>query len=979
MTGGIISLTGDRFGGSGGGSSPANYFLRNGNPTGGSQIGTITRKPQYFNSHTFTDFQPYDFVINAGGTVIIVGKDLISGNTMLKALKIQHLDDLEPLSTLDLEEDLNLDNDYTRLLVNDGYAYILDKTGKIVKVDVSDLGDMKKFPTFTNAAMTNLSDMSFYGSFLIVSTIRTAAQDPVLFVVDVENNMSLINTIRPEDPADLDTVIKLHVQGRFTVCLSNKSGGTKSVTIIDNANIRFSQYVDVISRTPFTMTNNVARLLYVHNETAYVVGVGAMRALGIANKTTPTVFNEFITGGSISYGLAVLGRYMLISTWNFDTLGTYDINDLNTPVLIEGFTESGPYLNAVTKIQSYGNYVFSISQATAITQCFAVWDVNGFTFPSIEAGSALIRGKAYFNDQVRIGEELIVEKNIIAHVARVNYIYGHNIFKSVVPVRRLEDFPPRYWIDKVGDTNLNVYAILNIDTTGLTAGMNVNGPGIPSNTYVETVESGLNIVTLNQAATQTASSVPFKFDEHIDLEDAPGIEFWIDTPVFSTRCPIQIARTGSSGLSTAGESTYVYTGAGAAIRGFLDPNRYFALVGKFITSQFYPPDIAQLFDLSADPASKSTILIENLVTTRVPPLYNYVNVGSMNGLNIAGNTAQIAGWGVGWSMNNARKIKLDGLSFSDGGNAVGADALTLTGEIEDSANIANCDIQPTGENEKFFNIDPVTASHAASELSLVTLSSNSLKGNLDQFFRGSVNEKTLGMKVTGCSVPDSTVLAESFLIVNSSSNVLHAQDEWQVINGGSNWTHANLERISGQTIGLIEYLSAAPSSLKLSCSVRVVGGAQAKQFRVSFIKFLAGAHSVTFNPGNIVTQDTARLSNGDIISFFETISSVPAEIFEGTLYYVVNLSGNNFQLSYTPGGAPITFTSGGETPDYKDTKLLGLPEQQEVPPSANFGTFKPPAITEMEKNEKIYIALSQLSGFPFQTVTVASAYYQASL
>lgn len=65
--------------------------------------------------------------------------------------------------------------------------------------------------------------------------------------------------------------------------------------------------------------------------------------------------------------------------------------------------------------------------------------------------------------------------------------------------------------------------------------------------------------------------------------------------------------------------------------------------------------------------------------------------------------------------------------------------------------------------------------------------------------------------------------------------------------------------------------------------------------------------------GDLFTVDAHGFSNGQTVVFFDVgaASALPTGITEGTIYYVINVSGDTFQVSTTSGGSAVTLTSDG--------------------------------------------------------------------
>lgn len=76
-----------------------------------------------------------------------------------------------------------------------------------------------------------------------------------------------------------------------------------------------------------------------------------------------------------------------------------------------------------------------------------------------------------------------------------------------------------------------------------------------------------------------------------------------------------------------------------------------------------------------------------------------------------------------------------------------------------------------------------------------------------------------------------------------------------------------------------------------------------------YIQFTAGYASLFTVSGSTLTVNTTTFTNGQIVQVScSTDGALPGGLAAQTNYYVVNVSGNTFQLSATSGGTAITLT-----------------------------------------------------------------------
>jgi hypothetical protein len=84
--------------------------------------------------------------------------------------------------------------------------------------------------------------------------------------------------------------------------------------------------------------------------------------------------------------------------------------------------------------------------------------------------------------------------------------------------------------------------------------------------------------------------------------------------------------------------------------------------------------------------------------------------------------------------------------------------------------------------------------------------------------------------------------------------------------------------------------------------------------------------SCTFtNSTNTVNSTGHGLSNGDQVSFYNTTGTLPAELRTDIFYYIINSGVDSFQVSYTSGGAAVTFTDDGTPPNiFEESEMIGI-------------------------------------------------------
>jgi hypothetical protein len=752
-----------QLGGGGGGSSL--YFLKNSLATGGMQEGQITKKPDYISSYVFDNnsefpnFVPYKLIVCASGVALIAGSDIghVDTQTAIVAVKIQKIDTIEYISGINLSPLLDLEPQYSVFLKSGNYCYLkgTKEKSEVVKIDVSNFGDMKEDKVCEDIGANEISGMTYYEGFLIVTKVAGTPQDSDFYVIDTET-MSVTNTIPGPTDQNFFDIRAIEVSGKYGFVIANRGNSTiKSLFIIDLTNIQFESKLNIISETLFTMSNRVARIVYSHDETLFITGVGEMVIINVANKEDPHVYPEFaLQDTSIIYGMTTLGKYVVVGTWNLDNMITFDVTDFSAPVIVDSPLHDDVHLNAITHLKSYGPYLITIAQSASITKNISIFTSNGYYLPSLQAGTGLFEGKVYFNDETHFGQRAVFEREIEGYSAQfVSTVGAANIPKSELTVRKLEDLPPVKYIEKTGDQGAGVDSI-TMDPSGLEQFMQIEGEGIPEYTYITGIGAGF--ITISQDTTAAITGNIYKIDGHIDLEDAKDLEIKFDSnDTFLIKYYLQAPSTGSIALNTLGATRYVYAGPiGGAVRGTMAADTYIAFLSKFLVGQLWP--FAQWFDI--DGSQEATIFTENVVSFATPT--SYFAVGRIDGVNISNQVSQFKGWSTGLATHSPDKLKPSKWSFRGGDPNLTSNVACfyIGGTLGNLADFVGCDFTPTdadpnNPHQYFFYIDPATAATAAAGTNPteLVLRGCNIKGPKNQYwFPGSATGKDVGVDVSKC-------------------------------------------------------------------------------------------------------------------------------------------------------------------------------------------------------------------------------------
>jgi hypothetical protein len=195
------------------------------------------------------------------------------------------------------------------------------------------------------------------------------------------------------------------------------------------------------------------------------------------------------------------------------------------------------------------------------------------------------------------------------------------------------------------------------------------------------------------------------------------------------------------------------------------------------------------------------------------------------------------------------------------------------------------------------------------------------------FASGSLDQTSEFIKVTNVgNVAESAVSIQVDLGANTLSTSNPLASTWVLINSDQ-WVDSEAERMTEDGSGVTTYngLDSIVLPMNFSCTLEPASGTN-KALALRIAKICTGAITVTFTNGtNTVNETATALSNGDTISFYDTAGTLPAELREDVIYYVVNKSTDSFQVSYTSGGAAVAFTDDGTpTNSYKVAVLNGI-------------------------------------------------------
>lgn len=227
------------------------------------------------------------------------------------------------------------------------------------------------------------------------------------------------------------------------------------------------------------------------------------------------------------------------------------------------------------------------------------------------------------------------------------------------------------------------------------------------------------------------------------------------------------------------------------------------------------------------------------------------------------------------------------------------------------------------------------------------------------------------------AVSPSTVTAEAILLNNATETDIPAVNA-KVIIAASTWIGKEESRITVNSDGSSTYDANFQASLKLDGNVTLEPASSTKNLSCSFAGMHGSRAVVTFTNGtNLINETSTPLVDGDNITFKDNAGTLPAELREDIVYVVVSKLTNSFQVSYTSGGAAITFTDDGSaTNSYVVAEIHGSSPSNSI--AANSPrNLVPQAIEAIKKNDKTFLIVENLDDTV--NISVSDAYYRIAI
>ncbi len=205
---------------------------------------------------------------------------------------------------------------------------------------------------------------------------------------------------------------------------------------------------------------------------------------------------------------------------------------------------------------------------------------------------------------------------------------------------------------------------------------------------------------------------------------------------------------------------------------------------------------------------------------------------------------------------------------------------------------------------------------------------------------------------------NSAITAEAILATNALVTDIPAVNALVLINA-TTWTGEGEERMSVGSDGHTEYTGLFPDApIKLDGNITLEPASSTKMLAAQFGRQDAARITVTFTNGtNIVNETSTPLVDGDNLTFHDNAGTLPAELREDIVYFVVSQATNTFQVSYTSGGSAIAFTDDGSgTNTYAAADMHGSAPSNSVA-SNNPRTVVPHALESLSTGDSVFVAV----------------------
>lgn len=224
---------------------------------------------------------------------------------------------------------------------------------------------------------------------------------------------------------------------------------------------------------------------------------------------------------------------------------------------------------------------------------------------------------------------------------------------------------------------------------------------------------------------------------------------------------------------------------------------------------------------------------------------------------------------------------------------------------------------------------------------------------------------------------DSTASAEVSVSDNTLATDIPAVDALVLIASTPIFTGVELQRITIDNGGVSTYIGFEEIIVKIDGNITLEPSTSTKDLETTFFRQDAVRKTVdsfSVAPNSLIFDIGTTLSDGDTISFFGTEGTLPAELRSDIVYFVINQLTDSFQVSYTSGGSPVTFTdSGSGTNTFAEGELHGSVPRVSVSASSSV-TVVPQALATVNTGDSIFPVVSNKSDAV--NIVVSKVYYR---
>jgi len=222
---------------------------------------------------------------------------------------------------------------------------------------------------------------------------------------------------------------------------------------------------------------------------------------------------------------------------------------------------------------------------------------------------------------------------------------------------------------------------------------------------------------------------------------------------------------------------------------------------------------------------------------------------------------------------------------------------------------------------------------------------------------------------------DSRIDIESKLDGNTAVTDVPAALAKVLINANATWISPQAERLKLLADGGATLTANQPDSLTLDGNVFLEPASSTKGLSSQFVRQDEERRTVTFTNGtNVINETSTPRADGDTILFTDTAGTLPAELREDIVYYVVTGTTNTFQVAYTSGGSAIAFTDDGSgSNSYATSDLIGSVSRNTI--AANSPRdVTPHALDVVEKDDRIHLTITNEDDSV--NIQVSNGYYR---